>query len=66
MIQKGNISEIDTYRFIQNNKDKLTDHEIYELKEDFRINTENFYVLACLKKDEWETIKTKRKDKMTK
>uniref|UniRef100_A0A6M3LY94 Uncharacterized protein n=1 Tax=viral metagenome TaxID=1070528 RepID=A0A6M3LY94_9ZZZZ len=46
------------FRYIEkgHNKDSLSVYEIDELKQDFDIDTKDFYVLAPLTKKEWEHI----------
>lgn len=50
-------------RFIKKGKYHLTEHETAELKEDFGIEVEGFYLLAPLTKPEWDLIKNERKQK---
>lgn len=51
------------FRYITNDIPKnedtqlcLTDHEIRELREDFDIETDRYYVITVLTKKEWEQI----------
>ncbi len=46
------------FRYIEKGHsiDSLTKHEIRELERDFDIDTDNFFVLVPLTKDEWSWL----------